>query len=271
MEHWTLGDIPWKAFDRSKLDPELLKVVKAACMVEHHSGEYADYLCSVFKGDEQFCKDVRTWAQEEVQHGQVLRRYAELADPDFNFNNSFSRFVAGHIIDTDVDQSIRGSRCSELIARCIVEVGTSAYYSALADASEEPVLHEICKHIAADEFRHYKLFYTNMKRYQKVEHIRLWSRLRTAFGRIVEAGDDELSYAFYCASNTTEAYDRTKFSNAYAGRVFPLYRYKHVQRALGMSMKTIGIKPQGHVGKIVTALGWRAFREYVRRVERVAA
>jgi len=271
MEHWTLDDIPWDAFDRSRLDPELVKVVKAACMVEHRSGEYAEYLCGVFKGDNQFCQDALTWAQEEVQHGKALRRYAELADPDFDFDRSFSRFLAGHVIDTGANQSIRGSRCSELIARCIVEVGTSAYYSALGDASDEPVLRAICKNIAADEFRHYKLFYTNMKRYQRVEHVHLWSRLKTAIGRIAEAGDDELSYAYYCASDSTEPYDRARFSNAYAGRVFPHYRYKHVQRALGMSMKAIGIKPQGHVGKVVTALGWRAFRGYVRRVERIAA
>lgn len=271
MGHWTLDDISWDAFDRTRLEPGMVAVIKAACMVEHHSEDYAEYLCGVFDGDDEFCETARNWAQEEVQHGKALRRYAELADPEFDFDATFARFVAGHDIDTEADASIRGSRCGELVARCIVEVGTSAYYSVLKDSTDEPVLREICRHIAADEFRHYKLFYTNMKRYQREEGVGFWTRLRTAVGRLAEARDDELSYAYYCASGSTEPYDRTKFNNAYAGTVFPLYRFEHVQRGMGMTLKAIGIKPQGHVGKVVTALGWRAFRGYARRVERLAA
>ena len=59
-------------------------------------------------------------------------------------------------------RSSRGSRCGELVARCIVETGTSSYDTALMDAVEEPVLKEICRNIAADELRHYKLFYDHV-------------------------------------------------------------------------------------------------------------
>ena len=138
MGTWTLDDIPWDQFDRSKLDPEMVKIAKAACMVEHHSADYGQYLCGVFHDDPGFCADALAWAREEVQHGAVLRRYAELADPAFDFDATFARFVAGHPIDTDASDSIRGSRCGEMVARCIVEVGTSTYYSALRDAAEEP-------------------------------------------------------------------------------------------------------------------------------------
>ena len=34
-----------------------------------------------------------------------------------------------------------------------------------ATAQREPVLKQICKNIAADEFRHFKLFFTHMERY----------------------------------------------------------------------------------------------------------
>ena len=54
---------------------------------------------------------------------------------------------------------MRGSRRGEMIARCVVESGTSSLYSAIRDASEEPVLKEVAGRIAADEFRHYRLFY----------------------------------------------------------------------------------------------------------------
>ena len=60
--------------------------------------------------------------------------------------------------------SRRGSRAGELVARCVVEIGTSAYYTALREAAQEPVLQEICRHIAADELRHYRLFYKHLDR-----------------------------------------------------------------------------------------------------------
>ncbi|MFP6778453.1 MAG: ferritin-like domain-containing protein, partial [Alphaproteobacteria bacterium] len=84
MGHWTLDDIPWDSFEPGKLDSELLKLVKAACMVEHHSGAYGQYLCAIFSDEPNVCEDAMNWSKEEVQHGQALRRYAELADPNFD-------------------------------------------------------------------------------------------------------------------------------------------------------------------------------------------
>src|SRR3546814_1916721 len=89
----------------------------------------------------------------------------KLADDSFDFDRSFQRFRDGFKISTDAADSIRGSRSGELVARCIVEVGTSSYYASIGATTEEPVLREICRHIAADELRHYKLFYTHLKRY----------------------------------------------------------------------------------------------------------
>ena len=266
MGGWMPDDIPWDQFDRSKLDPEMVKIAKAACMVEHHSADYGEYLCGVFHDDPAFCADALRWAEEEVQHGTVLRRYAELADPDFDFEAAFARFVAGHPIDTGASESIRGSRCGELVARCIVEVGTSTYYSALRDAAEEPVFKAICKRIAGDEFRHYKLFYSNMKRYRDSEGLGRLARARVAIGRLMESSDDELSYAYHCGAGEPGAFVRRRAILAYAARTLPLYRKNHVERGLGMTLKAIGIKPQGRPGRIITALAWFAFRLYQRRL-----
>jgi hypothetical protein len=268
MPHWTPDDIPWDRLDRSKLDPEMVKAAKAACMVEHHSADYGAYLRSVFPDDPEFCAAATAWAAEEIQHGQVLRRYAELADPDFDFDEAFARFVEGHKIDVTAQSSIRGSRCGELVARCVVEVGTSTYYSALRDASEEPVFREICKRIAGDEFRHYKLFYGNMKRYQAIEKVGMLSRLGVALGRLFESADDELAYAYHCGSGERRPYDRRRAAGAYAARSLPLYRYEHVERGFGMTLKAVGIKPQGALGRLLTRLAWLAFRRYAKGVRR---
>ena len=77
-----------------------------------------------------------------------------------------------------------------MIARCVVESGTSSYYSAIRDATEEPVLKEIAGRIAADEYRHYKLFYDTLHA-QSEPDISFWKKLWIAVGRVRESDDDE--------------------------------------------------------------------------------
>ena len=155
---------------------------------------------------------------------------------------------------------MRGSRTGELVARCIVEVGTSSYYTALSEASEEPVLKEICRRIAADELRHYKLFYDHLKRYLEREGIGKWRRIWVALGRIGESEDDELAYAYYAANGGGEAYERKRWSKAYMNRAFGYYRPKHVQRAVSMTFKAAGLNPQSRLADWVSRFGFRFLR-----------
>src|SRR5215469_13868375 len=208
MGHWALDDIPWDRFDRSKLDFEIVRIVRAASLVEFNGGAYAHHLCRIFHDDPDFQRAARRWGEEEIQHGRVLARWAALADPSYDFAAAFDRFQAGYPIDFDTDISRRGSRSGEMIARCMVEVGTSSYYSALRDGVREPVLREICRNIAADEIRHYKLFYKTLTCCLERERMGLWGRLRVALGRIVEAEDDELAYAYYAANESARPYNR---------------------------------------------------------------
>src|SRR5687768_1668196 len=89
MKHWTLEQIPWNRFDPSRVDPEMVKLVKAAAMVEFNGGDYATYLHRVFADDPDFQVVAATWADEEVQHGRALAEWARLADPSFDFESAF--------------------------------------------------------------------------------------------------------------------------------------------------------------------------------------
>src|SRR5262249_42639871 len=189
MGHWALDDIPWDLFDRNKVDPEIVRIVKAASLVEYNGGAYAHHLCRIFHDDPDFQQDARRWGEEEIQHGKALARWATLADPEYDFEGAFQRFQAGYQVGFDLAVWRRGWRSGEMIARCMVEVGTSSYYTALRDAVEEPVLKEICRNIAADEIRHYKLFYKNLTRCLERELIGFWSRLRVAARGFAESGD----------------------------------------------------------------------------------
>jgi hypothetical protein len=271
MGAWTLDDIPWHRFDRAKLDPELVRIVKAASLVEHNGGAYARHLCLIFADDPDFQETARRWGEEETQHGVALARWAALADPDFDFAAAFARFRKGFRVDFDTDRSRRGSRCGEMVARCVVEIGTSSYYSALRDAAEEPVLREICRRIAADELRHFRLFYRNLDRYLARERLGRWGRLRVALGRVAESEDDELAYAYYAANEADLPYDRRRYSRAYARRALALYRPQHVERGVAMLLKAIGLTPNGRFGLLLSRLAWYLMHARAARLAKTAA
>lgn len=261
MPRWTQDDIAWNDFDPGRLRADHLKLVKAASLTEYNAARYTQYLKNVFAGDEAFADIITGWQAEEEQHGAVLGRYAELADPGYRFAEAFRRFQDGYVIPVDVSRSIRGSRVGELLARCIVETGTSSFYLAMADATDEPVLKSVAKHIAADELRHYRMFLDAMRRHQPVERVSLLSRLKVAVGRIRESEDDELAFAYHCANQTDEHYDRRRSNAAYGALAYGMYRFIHAERAVSMVFKATGLAPQGWLSRQVTQWAWRKMRE----------
>ena len=266
MKHWRIEEVDWDRFDRSKVDPDLVPAIKAAAMVERNGWDYAAYLNSVFSDDPDFREAADNWALEEVQHGDALGKWAMLADPAWDYLAAFDRYRAGYRIDTQANASVRGSRTGELIARCMVETGTSSYYSAIADATAEPVLQQICRQIAADEFRHFKLFYDHMRRYLGREHIGMLRRLRIAAGRITESEDDELAFAFHCANEPEGlAYAHQRCLAAYLSRAIGYYRFRHIERGMGMIFKAVGLPPRGRLSDISARLAWQFVQRRQRR------
>lgn len=279
MKHWCVEQVAWHRFDPAKVDPELIPLVKAAAMVERNGGDYARYLNGVFRDDPDFRRAADNWAVEEIQHGDALGHWAMRADPTWDYAAAFERYRAGFQIGVNADASIRGSRTGELIARCIVETGTSSYYTALGEATAEPVLREICRLIAADEYRHFKLFYDHMKRYLAREDLSFLQRLRVAASRIGETEDDELAFAFHCANeDPAQGYDHERCLAGYMGRAMGFYRHRHIDRGVRMIFKAIGLDPQGRLADLGSRGGWRLlcwrrdrFQDALRRAEPPAA
>ena len=265
MKHWRIDEVDWNQFDSTKVDPDIIPVVKAAAMVERNGTDYAAYLNGVFGDDPAFREAANNWAIEEVQHGDALGKWAMLADPEWDYAAAFARYREGYRIDTNADASIRGSRTGELIARCIVETGTSSFYTAVGDATAEPILHLICRQIAADEFRHFKLFYDHMRRYLGRENLSFLHRLRIAAGRISESEDDELAFAFHCANEPPGlAYAHERCLSAYLSRAIAYYKFRHIERGMGMIFKAVGLPPRGRLSGLSARLAW----QYVQRRQR---
>ena len=271
-EHWKIADLPWDQFDSGKVDAEVLKIIKAAALVEYNAHDYASYLCNVFPEDLEFQTAIKLWSDEEVQHGEALGRWAERADPTFNFEKAVARYTAGFRVDVQAVQSIRGSHTGELIARCIVETGTSSYYTALAEATDEPVLKTICRSIAADELRHYKLFYDYLKKYLERDGMSRFKRLKIGLSRIQESEDDELAYAYFAATAPADAkYDRPAYTAAYMIRAYRFYKRQHVERVVAMVFKACGLKPHTAWHGMVNHVAWWLMKTKAKRAIRAAA
>jgi len=266
---WTLDEVHWGRFDPARVDPRLLAAVKAAALVEYNAPDYVAYLKRVFQGaTPETIAAIEQWGVEESQHGKALGRYAELADPSFKLEEAFARFRQGykpaHFAGDDT-VSVRGSRRGEMIARCVVESGTSSYYSAMRDATEEPLLREIAGRIAADEYRHYKLFY-DIQHAQPEPELGFLSKLWIAVGRVRESDDDELAYAYYCANVKREEeavrpYDRKTYSRLSSANGAAIYNRKHIQKLVQMVVKAIGADPHGWLANLAGSLVWRRLQK----------
>ncbi|HEX4635964.1 MAG TPA: ferritin-like domain-containing protein [Rhizomicrobium sp.] len=262
---WTMDDIHWSLFDPSKVEPRLVAAIKAAALVEYNAPDYVTYLKRVFAGsDAPTIDSIEQWGREEAQHGRALGAWAEMADPNFKLEAAFARFRRGykpaHFEDAQ-QGSVRGSRRGEMIARCVVESGTSSYYSAIRDATEEPVLQEIAGRIAADEYRHYKLFYDTLNA-QSEPDLSFWKKLRIAAGRVRESDDDELAYSYYCANVAPEEealmpYDRKTYSRLASQASMTIYDRRHIQKLVQMVIKAVGANPHGWLANMAGAVLWR--------------
>jgi rubrerythrin len=256
-EKWKFEDIDWTLFDAQKVNPEILRVIKAGSVVEHNSSDYGLYLKNVFAGDAAFQKEIDAWSKDEVKHGKVLAAWIKLADPSYDFEGRFKAYVEGFPIDTNAKESIRGSQASELLTRCMVEIGTSTVYTAIKDAADEPLLKQICSKIAADEFRHYKLFYKYLQFYQEKEKLNFFRRFKVAVGRLLDSDDDELPFAYYAANGETAPYNRQHYTQVYAKSVYSYYTKIHVDRGMAMFCKAIGVNPRGWLQKVFTFITFR--------------
>ena len=265
---WSLDDIDWTQFDASKVAPWMLTAIKAAALIEFNAPDYVIYLKRVFKDDgPEILADIEQWGREESQHGRALGRWVEMADPNFKLDENFARFRKGYRpshFDKTEDASVRGSRRGEMIARCVVESGTSSYYTAIKDATDEPVLKEIAGRIAADEFRHYKLFYDTLHKQAEPE-LSSWTKLRIAAGRMSESEDDELAYAYYCAcvpaeQEASSPYVRATYAKEGYYTTLRIFRRRHIGKLTQMVAKSVGANPHGRITKLAEGVVWRMLR-----------
>ena len=240
---WTADDVDWGRFDRRRADPDVAYVAKTVALVESRADLYSGYLRQLFPDCPEVQRQLDEWGREEAVHGEVLLRWAQLYDEDFDpveLDREYRKQVAYH--DTD-GRSVRGSRTAEFVCRCVVEAMASTYYLAIFTHCEEPVLRDIARRLMRDEARHFTMFRRLLAAARRQEGGSKLSEIFVAVRRMLDLDDDQVVYASFCANRTRGAarYDRPLARAAYLPRVYRLLGPDHVAYALKMIARALDV------------------------------
>jgi len=188
---WSLDSIDWPALRHDAVadNEAMFYLIAAASFIEATTNLYTQNLIDFFVEDDEITEWLKAhWLPEELQHGQALRRYVQLAWPDFDWDGVYEKFLPEFSAQC-ADDGVEPTRSREMASRCIVEMGTAGYYRTLSRMTDDPVLTALTQRIAEDEISHYKHFYRYLRKYQAREGQRrggiiraLWNRLRMIDG-----------------------------------------------------------------------------------------
>ncbi len=195
---WSIDEIPFRDLDRKAVrnDRQLFHMLATASFVEITSDLYTGNLTEIYRGDDEVTQWLtQHWEPEELQHGAVLKRYVEIAWPDFDWNAGYGRFHTEYAPYCAVER-LAPTPALEMAARCVVETGTATFYRALSELTGEPVLKQIAAHISVDEVRHYKNFHRFFERYRALEGTRRRDILRTLWRRAGNIDAEDVALAF---------------------------------------------------------------------------
>jgi hypothetical protein len=251
---WSVDDISFDAIDPSLIhdNSELFYLLVAASFVEITSDLYTKNLIEFYSGNSEI-EDwlANYWEHEEVQHGAALKRYVQAVWPEFDWERAYRGFFEEYGRECTME-NLAENRALEMVARCVVETGTSSFYRTLSEASPEPVLKEITANISLDEVRHYKHFYRYFLDYRDRERPSRVAILRQLWKRSTDVKAEDAYYAFkhvFLVRNpgvpfTEEAYDEFRASFRRIGRTtFPY------EMAVKMILKPLDLSAP--VGRVV--------------------
>ncbi|MFK8002719.1 MAG: hypothetical protein AB8H86_24250, partial [Polyangiales bacterium] len=244
--HWSLADVDWAAFRADLVDARTLWIVHATCLVESRADLYAAYTGEVVRGASQPGAEdlIHEWGEEEAQHGHALQAWLALADPETSFaerDEDYRSNVAYYVAD---GTPVRGSVQNELFCRCIVEALASAYYRAIHDSTEEPVLRELCVKLARDEARHFSMFRRLLMAEREKGANSLWRNTWLTLRRVKELENDQVAYAFHCSGPEGESscYGQKDAARRFLPNLYDLYEPEHLEYAGRLVAKAFDIR-----------------------------
>jgi rubrerythrin len=259
-QEWRLEDIPFGAVDAASVrdDEFLFLLLASASFVEILAETYSGNLIEHFQGDEEVTGWLRKyWQKEENQHGRALKTYVQAVWPEFDWESAHRGFTEEYTALCTVEQ-LEARPTLELVARCVVETGTSTLYSAVRDYVKEPVLSQLLNHIKSDEVSHYAHFRQHFERYNAIERHGVFAVIATIWRRLREISGEDSYIAFkhvYAGRHPDRAFHDSDWQR-YSKQVKRLARH-HYPYAMAIRMV---IKPIPMMEPLKRLLEWPLIR-----------
>ncbi len=201
MARWDYTKIDYDTIkcDKVAANEILFQLIAIASFIEITSDLYEKNLVEFYEGDLSLVEWLaNTWEPEEIQHGKSLKKYVQTVWPRFDWDDAYSKFRNEYGALCTLDE-FQPTRAKELLARMVVETGTSTFYKALqryAQDLQEPVLTEIAANISKDEVYHYEIFEDGFQKYNQEEKLSRTEITKVIYARLKEANDEDVSIAF---------------------------------------------------------------------------
>lgn len=228
-----------KDIDYSKISIESVKdneflfyLVTISSFIEITSNVYTKNLSEFFKDNNEAVVWLqKTWQKEEVQHGKALKKYVQTVWSDFDWEKAYKLFLKDYLPLCGTDQ-YQATRAKEMLARMIVETGTSTFYrgmEAYAKEIGEPVLAQIAHNIYKDEVEHYGYFDRYFKHYNENEKNGKTEIVKVIYSRLKEIDNEDAYLAFQAVCEvkndkkcSREDYEKFKKQvNEFAKKYYP--------------------------------------------------
>jgi ribosomal protein L39E len=197
--HWRIEDIAYDTIDPSQVagDEMLFHMVASASFIESGSQTYTRNLVEHYADSPDLGEWLAAhWEPEELQHGAALARYVQTVWPRFDWQAAYDSFFDEYARLCTVEALQSGPL--EMVARCVVEMGTTTYYQVLrtlAERAGEPVLVTLAERIRADEIGHYKHFLAHFKTLKTQQPISRWRVARVLGARLREMRESDSDVA----------------------------------------------------------------------------
>ncbi len=205
------NDIAYENIDIDKIKENrfLFETLAIASFIEITSDVYDANLSEYYKGDDTTVEWLnQTWAPEEIQHGKSLKKYINTVWPEFEWEKYYNVFTKNYLPLCKVD-ALEPTRAREMVARMVVETGTSTLYKALVNYAKEinePVLEALTLKISKDEVYHFEMFEKVFKKYKDKEKLTRKEITKILYIRLKEINNEDMKIAFE-ALQSDESYD----------------------------------------------------------------
>ncbi len=208
MANWDYEkDINYNAIDLEKVKENyfLLHLLTIASFIEITSETYAKNLSEYYKDNAEAVQWLNdSWQKEEVQHGKALKAYIEHVWPQFPWQKAYEKFLELYKPLCNI-YAFQPTKALEMLARMIVETGTSTMYRTLkgyAKSLDEPILEHLSHNIYKDEVNHYSYFDQYFKYYNQSEKLGRIKTLKAIIRRLKKINSEDIKIGYQSLHET---------------------------------------------------------------------